>query len=71
MRCRFPNPFPYFDGGVHLVTLDSICDAFRMIFRIFTLDVIWDGTSGAFQIFELKTKKKIKAGSMEDPQFTF
>ena len=54
-----------------MVTSDSICDAFQMIFRIFTLDVIWDGTSDAFRIFELETKKKIKAGSMEDPQFTF
>ena len=48
----------YGNGGVHLVTLDRICDAFQMIFWIFTSDVIWDGTSDAFQIFELETKKK-------------
>ena len=36
---------------------DSICDAFRIIFRIFTSDFIWGGTSDAFRIFELETKK--------------
>ena len=44
---------------------------FWIIFRIFTSDVIWDGTSDAFWIFELETQKKIKAVSMEEPQFTF
>ena len=37
---------------------DSICDAFRILFRIFTLDVIWDGISDAFWIFGLEIKKK-------------
>ena len=37
---------------------DSICDAFQILFQIFTSDVIWDGISDAFGIFGIEIKKK-------------
>ena len=46
-----------FDSGVHLVILDGISDVFRIIFRIFTSECIWDGICDAFRIFELEKKK--------------
>ena len=44
---------------------------FRLYFRFITLEHISDGICDTVRIFGLETQNKIKAGSMEDPEFTF
>ena len=44
---------------------------FGLYFGFITSEHISDGICDAARIFGLETKKKIKAGSMEDPEITF
>ena len=51
------------EGGLGKLDLNAICDAFRMVFRIFTSETISDGICDAFWIFGCG-EKNIKTGGL-------